>query len=908
MSLRPFVVGLAFLVVAPLFLQPRAQTGTAPASPLVAPVSAETDGPRALDARLIEPGALAFDGRLDDAVWETAPVATGFVQFRPTPGDPATEETEARVMYDRSAIYVGMRMHDRQADQIDARLARRDEGLSSDWALVAFDSYNDDRTAFAFAVNPAGVLRDFLIFDDVREDGSWDAVWDAKVSRDGDGWSAEFRIPFSQLRYSADTPVQEWGIQFARDIARTGETDFWSPMSPEEDGMVSQFGTLSDLRDLSAPRSLELQPYIAGAVTRAPGDAANPFYNETDTEPRVGLDMKYGLTSDVTLTATINPDFGQVEADPAQVNLGGFELFFEERRPFFVEGADVFSMEPRRFFSNNRPNLLYTRRIGRSPQRNAFVSDDAFDAAGDNGAVYSDAPAQTTILGAAKVSGRIGNVSFGVLDAVTGPEYGRFQAFDPSGTAVHDGRSLVEPTSNYLVGRARTTFGRTRVGTLLTSVYRDTSDPSVASLLPRSSTVGGLDVEHPLGEDWILSAQVAGSVVEGGTDAISRVQRSFPRLYQRPDAESFDLDESRTSLLGTTAELNVIKAGGQHWLGSFHTSYTSSGFDANDLGFQSRADQIGVGGVVIYSQNEPQGIFRRYSANLWGGSEWNTDGNRIGTFTGFNANGQFQNFWGGNLNGNAWIRSLDDRGTRGGPLAGSPAGVRLNGNVWTDDRKAVSGYVWSGGSYNELGSWFWGAEAGIEARPSTNLSLRLGPELNISHTAQQYVSALDAPAMEATFGRRYVFAEVDQTSVSATLRADWTFTPDLSLQVFARPFIASGTYDRYKQLGEPRQLVFPVFGEEVGTATMNEDGETTIDPGDGSDPFTLSPNFTVRSLQGNAVLRWQYRPGSTLFLVWQQQRNGFDPSGDFRFGRDARDVFTDDLTNVFLVKLSYWLG
>ncbi|MEL6614841.1 MAG: DUF5916 domain-containing protein, partial [Bacteroidota bacterium] len=610
----------------------------------------------------------------------------------------------------------------------------------------------------------------------------------------------------------------------------------------------------------------------------------------------------------VTLTATVNPDFGQVEADPAQVNLGGFELFFEERRPFFVEGADVFSMEPRRFFANNRPTLLYTRRIGRSPQRRGFVAQEAYDAAGESGVVYGDAPGQTTILGAAKVSGRIGNVSFGLLDAVTSAEYGRFQAFDASGQAVHDGRSIVEPTSNYLVGRARTSFGRTRVGALLTAVNRDVSDPALASLLPRQSYVGGLDIERPLAEDWVFTAQVAGSVAEGDPEAIERLQRAFPRVYQRPDAQSFDLDASRSALSGLTGEVNLLKASGEHWLGSFHANVTTPGFDSNDLGFQSRADQIGMGGVIIYNQNQPTGAFRRFGVNMFGGSQWNMDGDRLGTFVGFNGNGQFTNFWGGNVNGNVWTRSKDDRLTRGGPIAGSPAGFQFNGNVWSDDRKPVSGYVWSGGNWNELGSWRWGAETGIEARPSTNLSLRFGPEFGVSRTAQQYVTSRSAENLEATFGRRYVFAGVDQTSVSASLRADWTFTPDLSLQLFVRPFIASGTYSDFRQMETPGQLTFPLYRESGGAEVTNEDGSTTITPGDGTESFTLSPNFTVRSLQGNAVLRWQYRPGSTLFLVWQQQRSGFDPAGDFRFGRDARGLFTDDLTNVFLIKLSYWLG
>ena len=873
--------------------------------PLIAAAGAQADPePPSMSALRIEAGEVTVDGVLDEEAWARAAVAEGFVQGGPDPGQPATERTEARVTYDGSAIYVGMRMHDR--GEITSALGRRDERVASDYASVIFDSYDDDRTAFQFETSPSGVQRDFLFYDDVREDRSWDAVWTVATSQDADGWTAEFRIPFSQLRYAAGDD-QTWGLNFTREIHRLGERAAWAPLLPGEDGFVSRFGSLRGLQGLRAPRRLELLPYAASAVTRAPGDDANPFYNATDVAPRVGLDLKYGVTSDITLTATVNPDFGQVEADPAQVNLGGFELFFEERRPFFVEGTDVFSMEPRRFFSNNRPSLLYTRRIGRSPQRGSFVPEAAGDAAGEGGAVYADAPGQTTILGAAKATGRVGRFSFGVLDAVTAPEYGRYRAVDAGGVERLDGRALVEPASNFLVARTRGAFGRSRVGGLLTAVNRDASDPALAALLPGQAYVAGLDLEHDLADEWVLSAQVAGSLVQGSPEAIEGVQRAFPRLYQRPDNGAVELDPARTALAGSTGELNVIKTGGEHWLGSFHANWTSPGFDSNGLGFQGRADQIGGGGVVIYNQNEPQGAFRQWGGNVFAGLGFNYDGDRTNTFVGMNAYGNLQNFWGGNVNVSAGPRTVDDRFTRGGPIGIDPAGVNLNLNLSSDRRKPVSGRLGLNGGFDELGGRRTFGFIGVEARPSPNLTFRVGPEVGVSTTARQYVATLDAPAMAETFGQRYVFAEVDQTVVSLETRVDWTFTPDLSLQVYARPFVASGRYGRFQQLGAPGQLELPVFGEDLGSATTGPDGETTIDPGDGSDAFTLAPDFTVRSLQGNAVLRWQYRPGSTLFLVWQQQRSGFDPAGDFRFD-NLGTLFTDDLTNVFLVKLSYWLG
>ena len=875
-----------------------------------------------LAATAVEAGDIQVDGQLDERAWASASVATDFTQLRPSQGEPASEQTEARVLYDGKSVYVGMRMHDTQAERINTQLGRRDSGFESDWALVAFDSYDDDRTAFGFQVSASGVQADFLFFDDVNEDDSWDAVWDVATSRDSEGWTAEFRIPLSQLRFASSDGVQRWGVEFGRRHFRTNEQTFWAPLDPNQNGVVSQFGELVQLRGLQAPRSLEIQPYVAASVTRAPdvtsveGAVADPYYRPTDAAPRAGVDLKYGLTSDLTLTATVNPDFGQVEADPAQVNLGGFELSFDERRPFFIEGAEAFNMEPRRFFSMSTPSLLYTRRIGRAPQRASFVPRSARDAAGDNGVVYTDAPQNSTILGAAKLSGRIGRFSLGVLNATTAAEHGRFQAFADGRQLVADDRALVEPLTNYLVGRTRATFGKTIVGGLLTSVIRDTGDPAIAEMLPGQATVAGLDIEHPIGAGWMVNAQLAGSVTSGSEASITRLQTAFPRIYQRPDADHLSVDDTRTSLSGLNAEANLLKTSGEHWVGSLHTTLVTPGFDANALGFQSRADQATVGGVVVYQENQAKAPFQRWSANVFGGSGWNLDGDRTSLFAGGNLSARFTNFWGANANWNLRPRNISDRLTRGGPIGTSPAGWFLGGNVSSDDRKAVSGYAFVGGNGDELGSWQLFPEVGVEIRPSSSLTLSLGPDLSVGQEARQYVTSFQDEAAQATFGRRYVFAELDATTVSLTSRVNWTFTPDLSLQLYARPFVTRGRYSNFQNFDRPGALDLPVFGRDQGTATegtvTDADGTprriTTIDPGDGGDPFTLSQDFVVRSLQGNAVLRWQYRPGSTLFFVWQQQRDGFVSDGSLELDRDVRGLFKDPLQNVFLVKLSFWLG
>ncbi len=882
---------------------------------LTAAASAQApSGTPSLTAVAVDAGAVSLDGHLDEAAWVAAPAAAGFVQLEPTPGAAASQGTEARVLYDGTAVYVGMRMHDTDTRAIAAPLGRRDADLSTDQAFVGFDSYHDRRTAFLFGVNPAGVKIDQLQYDDTNGDDSWDAVWDVAVSRDSAGWTAEFRIPLSQLRYSPAAGEQTWGVQFGREIQRTGEEVFWAPILPTVDGFVSRFGSLGGLSGLGAPRRLEVVPYVAGQVVRAPdtraeNGPADPYYASTDAAPRVGLDLKYGLSSNLTLTATVNPDFGQVEADPAQVNLGGFELFLQERRPFFVEGADIFSFgRTRSFFNNNRPQLLYTRRIGRSPQRQGFVPGEVTDGAGEQGVVYTDAPQQTTILGAAKVSGRVGRVSLGILSAVTAPEYGRYSAFDGTGNPVTDGRGLVEPLSSYSVVRARATLGRTLLGAAGTLVVRDLSDPAFPSLMPGQASVLEVDVEHRLPGQWIASGVLAGSLVTGSTDAIVGLQRAFPRLYQRPDAGHLGVDTTRTALAGLTGEFAVTKAGGTHWAGSASAAFTSPGFDSNSLGFQSRADYGYVNGIVTYNQNTPRGWYRSWNLNTYALAGGNFDGDLTSAFVGTEGGVGFSNFWRAYANGNIGFRTVDDRLTRGGVAALDPAGVDLNLNMSTDDRRPVSLFGYIGGGGNEIGTRYGNTEIGATIRPAANVEVGLYPGIGASSIVRQFVTAFADPAATGTFGRRSVFAEADQTEFSMTARVDWTFTPTLSLQLFARPFVSRGRYTAFKEPTAPGQLLFPTIEEAGGTVTRLDDGAVRIVPGDGGEAYTVQPDFTVRALQGNAVLRWEYRPGSTLFFVWQQQRSGFEPDGAFRLGRNLGRLATDPLENVFLLKLTYWLG
>ena len=853
-------------------------------------------------------GDVSIDGRLDEAAWNAARPATEFTQSWPVADSPASERTEVRVLYDDAALYVGVRMFDSRPDSIAAQLARRDaSGIYSDWVHVFIDSYHDRRSGFRFSVNPRGVPKDVFHFNDNNEDLNWDAVWEVGTTIDSLGWVAEYRIPFSQIRFSGAEPAggRVWGFQVQREIARKEERDSWSPWSRSDAGVVSRFGMLTGLEGVEPVRRMELQPYVSSRLTREPGDDENPFFEDNATQFNAGADFKLGLTSGLTLTGTVNPDFGQVEVDPAVINLSAFESFFSEKRPFFVEGADIFRFGDTRSFNNyNFEEYFYSRRIGRRPQRSLFA----------DGVDYVDSPEQSTILGAIKVSGKAGPWSIGVQDAVTSQEKGRF--LDPDGV-VRSG--LVEPTTNYFVGRVRRDLNasNTIVGGMLTATHRDMGDDGVfAGLLHNRALLGGLDFEHRWGNRrYTLSGYWAYTLVEGDAEAIAATQNAPARYYSRPDATHIDFDPLRTSLEGTMYEVALQRSGDFHW--SLDYKVTEPGFEINDLGFHGRTDYQSFTPLIGMRWNTPQGIFRDKGVFAYSYHAWNLDNQAILHGGAIGADFTFTNFW--STGGRVGYRpeTYDDRLTRGGPISLNPAYREASMYVNSDSRKRFSygsEFYYSG---DLSGVWATDFSVWTDFRPSTAVRIRLSPGWFRSFNTAQYVTT-QIDGNVPTFGSRYIFADLDQNTVLMTTRLDWTFSPTLSLELFAQPLLGAGDYTDYKEFRTPGKYDFDVYGEDKGTiqrgGTCGSEESTTaylIDP-DGAGPsscFLLRDrDFNQGALRGNAVLRWEYRPGSTLFFVWQQQRDAFTPTGVFDFGRDAGELFSAPATNVFLVKATYWIG
>jgi len=808
-------------------------------------------------------GPIRLDGKLDEATWAAAPVTDGFTQIDPDEGKPASQRTEVRVLYDDEALYVGVRLHD--TGPITARLGRRDMPLGdSDWFGLMIDSYFDHRTAFGFDVNPAGVRRDEIKTIDV-DDNSWDAVWEVATSIDSAGWTAEYRIPFSQLRFSRDS-VHTWGIQFERVIGRNQEYAVSTFIPKRERGGVPQYGHLEGLHGLASGKRLEVLPYtVARAEYVDP--KSNPYRTREEYAASAGVDVRYRVASNLTLNATFNPDFGQVEVDPAVINLGVYETFFEEKRPFFLEGSEIFDFGAG---GTSGGRLFYSRRIGRQPSLAPATP-------------RADVPATTTILGAGKLSGKVAGWSIGTLAAVTGREDARYRD-----AADADQWLPVEPRSSYVVSRARRELrgGRSMVGGTLTAVHRTLDDDVLRANFRSNAFAGGVDFRHEwANRSWAIRGDVEMSRIAGTPASITAVQRASNHYFQRPDATHLEVDSAATSLFGYSMNAEIAKQAGEHWRGAIAGALTSPGYEVNDLGFSYRTDRRDAQVTLTYRENRPGTVLRRWSITGQGRSERNYAGQPIQTLAGITASTQTLGYWSITANARRSFQAYDDRLTRGGPIAIRPANTNGAITVSSDGRKPVTGDAFVDGERTAAGGWAWDAGLGIGLKPSSRWNLRVGPTVARAFNPAQYVTTVADSSYAPTFGRRYVFAPLRQTEVGLEARLNVTFTPALSLETYVQPLISSGDYGDAKQLVAPKSFDFMPYAGTV----PNRD-------------------FNVRSLRGNAVLRWEWRPGSTLYVAWQQSREDVDGVGDFSFGRDRRALLATRPDNIFLVKVNYWLN
>jgi len=805
-----------------------------------------------------------LDGKDEDAVWSSAPPIDRFLEAKPTEGAQPQLRTEARVAYDEHNLYVFVRAFDPHPDSIVSLLSRRDDQTASDYISLMLDPYHDRRTGFEFSVNPAGVKTDFAIYNDGDEDVAWDAVWDAATRIDSLGWTAEFRIPLSQLHYSAGGGGT-FGLLIWRVIQRHTATVTWPLYRTSKSGFASQFGSLTGLDGLGSPGRGEITPYV---LTKNVQDLRSTEAGRNQ-DLSVGGDFRYRVASNLLANATVNPDFGQVEADPSELNLSSFETFFEERRPFFVEGKGLFTFTVNCVVvvdCSTGEGLFYSRRIGRAPQLTDIYGDAA-------------SPAATRILGAAKLTGRLPNgFSIGMLDAVTDHVNG-------------PGQTTLEPATNFAVVRGNQDFrgGEGSVGFILTGVNRSL-DVSSAPYLHRSAYSGGVMGRWRFSGRYEVSGSLDLSRVAGDTAAIARTQQDPVHLYKRPDGgETFD--PTRTSLTGTNQELRFAKVGGKRL--HFETAYQrrTPGFEINDIGFLRQADRqawTSWANLVFY---QPNRVFQslRWNFNNW--EYWTAAG--LPTERAFNTNVHIQwtNRWWLHLGGTFGQvgATYCDRCARGGPAIRQDPYLSPWITIAGDDRRPLVPSLSANYNRGDQGrSETIDVTPELDFKVSTRFTSSLSLEYNHNRNDVQYFGTFTDPGGQ----QHYTFAHLAQQTLSLTWRLGYTFTPTTTLQVYASPFVSKGTYSDVREIADPRASDFSARYQPYA------------DPAVANDPG----GFNFQQFRSNVVFRWEYRPGSTLFLVWSQGREGSaDLEGNRSFRGDLGDLFARRANDTFLVKVSYWI-
>ncbi|MEY4957697.1 MAG: hypothetical protein RL409_1954 [Gemmatimonadota bacterium] len=826
-----------------------------------------------------------IDGRLDDAAWSRLTPIADFVQQQPREGQAPTEATEVFIAYDDEAIYVGARLHRRDPKELARAVTRRDGYGNSEKFTITFDPQMDRRTAVGFGVSVAGVRSDFRHTqdDDMRgRESQYDPVWTAATREDSSGWTAEMRIPFSQLRFPK-AERQRWGLQMDRYLPDKNEDIQWAMVPPRETGYVSRFGTLEGLDGVSPTRPVEFLPYVAGDATRrATASTANPL--NRPFAGRMGLDAKTALGSSLTLDATVNPDFGQVEADPAEVNLSAFETFFDERRPFFTEGSEM--------VRGNGAQYFYPRRIG-APPRGSATGD------------FVDMPRNSTILGAAKLTGRLpSRLSIGAVTAVTAAEQARVFRVDSGVTNTVQ----VEPRSTYGVLRLQQEIGRqaSTIGASFSTVQRSVGNqPTLASLLTRESYFGGADwrIRFQQGK-YAISGFVAGTYVAGDTASIRRLQVANSRLFQRPDRRDAIYDPRKTSMSGYSAQLRADKDAGQHVLWGAEVKLESPGFEMNDLGRLQSTDDIEYNADLQIRETTPSRYLQNWRLGFETRGAWNFEGaHQLNTWT-QNSTATLRNFWNLNVRSTINLPSVDDAITRGGPYMGLPREFRQEFRV-NNPYGAKTGWRLNGGyGVDEFGAWRRNVSGQITLRPSPRVSVSVEPTLQSGTEPRQYVTRIVGGTR--TYGNRYVFAFIDRTTISTKLRANYAFSPNLSLEAYAEPFVATGHYSRMGELSAPRSRLLREYGTDGTTIATDSAGTRTIT--DGASTFTISNrDFNILSFRSNMVMRWEWIPGSTFFLVWQQNRRTAEAFGDPARASDLFRTTRANGDNFLAVKVSYWL-
>ncbi len=826
-----------------------------------------------------------IDGLIDEDVWDLVEWDNDFIERSPDENTPPTQQTKFKILYDDENLYFAVRAIDTEPGKIEKRLSRRD-GFEGDYIEIHIDSYHDLRTAFSFTVTAAGVKGDLVISDNGDNfDESWNPIWYTKANIDEEGWTAELKIPFSQLRFGK-SKEQIWGMQVMRRLFREEERSLWQRIPQDAPGWVSEFGELRGLKNLKPQKQIEIQPFLLAQYDTYPKEGNNPFRDGDDFSFNGGVDGKIGITNDLTLDFTINPDFGQVEADPAAISLDGFQIFFEEQRPFFIENKNIFDYR----FADNQDNVFYSRRIGRQPQGYPGLSDNEF----------TDLPNNTTILGAAKFSGKTkSGWSIGILESVTAKEYAKIEL---NGEKREE---LVEPLTNYFVGRLQKDFNKknTFIGGIFTATNRKIEGN--LDFLREKAYTGGIDFKHQWqARKYYAEGNMIVSNVQGSKEAITQTQESLTHLFQRVDAKHVSVDPNRTSLTGTGGKLEAGKNGSGNWSYNGGLTWRSPELELNDIGFLRQADEINQFTNIHYQTLKPFGIFRKIDVRLnqYTGYDFDKNFNRL-QFR-LNSGMEFKNNWGADIGLIGRPRAYSNTALRGGPRFRYSEEFVNWLFVGSDSRKKfrfVIGSVISKSKQDHES--FFRLETRFSYQPTNALNFSVNPELSINKNKTQYVAEKDY------YGDpRYVTGEIDNQTFSTSFRINYTINPDLSIQFYAEPFVSIGNYTNFNHITNPvADDLYDRFDLYDENQIKINDGTYEVDENrDGSIDYSFDdPDFAFVQYRSNLVVRWEYIPGSEIYLVWSQGTTGYGDPNDRLWENIDNEIIQQKPENTYLIKVTY---
>ncbi|MFN3137779.1 MAG: DUF5916 domain-containing protein [Allomuricauda sp.] len=842
-----------------------------------------------------EHAAPTINGVLEDEAWNLVEWAGDYIEWQPDENTPPSHQTKFKILYDSKNLYIGVRCYDDEPDKIVKRLSRRD-GFDGDWVEFNIDSYFDKRTAFSFTITAAGVKGDEFISNNGNNwDSSWNPIWYAKSHVDDEGWTAELRIPLSQLKFGS-AEEQVWGFQSTRRFFRDEERSLWQRKPVDQPGWVSEFGELHGLKNIEPQKQLEIQPYTVTNTETYEAEENNPFRDGSENNLTVGLDAKIGITNDLTLDLTVNPDFGQVDADPSAIALDGFQIFFQERRPFFVENKNIFDFSVSQSQAGNTfgsDNIFYSRRIGRSPQGYPNTSDGEFVNQPDN----------TPIIGAAKFSGKTKDGwAIGVLESVTAQRTATI--LNGNGDTR---KEMVEPLTNYFVGRLQKDFNERNsyIGGIFTATNRENL-PEQLNFLHDAAYTGGLDFKHQwANRDWYVGGNITLSHVRGSEEAITNTQESITHLFGRVGADHVAIDSTRTSLTGTGGNVQIGKIGNGHWRFESGATWRSPELELNDIGFQRQSDDVRHYTWIGYQTLKPDSTFRRVGINYNHWSAWDFQGNH--NYMQFNTN-SWQN-WKGNWNTNIGFNyapiQYSNFALRGGPRLRQSPWMSFWNSINTDNRKKMRfSFFYNGRKALDNSIKTYYMEGGFVYQPINALRVSAFPSLQINNDQLQFINNFD----DVNGSPRYLNGEIDQRTLSMSVRLNYTINPNLTIQYWGQPFISRGRYSNFKHITDPVAKTFEDrFVQYTPEQTSLADGSYAIDEDlDGVTDFSFDdPDFSFVQFRSNLVIRWEYIPGSEIFLVWSQDvsRSG-DPTNGL-LSSLGDNIFGQKPQNIFLLKATY---